>query len=79
MTQRLVYHQCKPGTIQLDRNDDIIGEHAFILGDYRFFGPRQEQLMEWLQENTQGKWSFKGSVVSFEREDDALRFKIVWG
>jgi hypothetical protein len=36
-------------------------------------------IKEWCENNCRDKWLPKWSICFFESEDDAMRFKLVWG
>ncbi len=52
--------------------------HGFIYDDYI----PDPDIVDWLGENCDGEWTFdwsNGEKFSFEKESDAIVFKLTWG
>jgi len=55
----------------------VIFYHGFLYDEFEL----QSQVVEWLETTCEGKWeydSLNGYTISFEKESDAMLYKLSW-
>lgn len=69
----------EPNVRFVESEDCILGNPVFIIADVQFWTDNEEELAQWLADNTErGYYTREGMVLTFASDEEAMWFKLRW-